>query len=364
MKVMITIQHPAHVHLFRHCIDELESQGNEVRVFARQKDIAINLLNEFDIPHTVVAGAADSLFELAKVQLQYEVALYRHAQRYDPDVMLGMGEPSVAHISRLRGCGGVIFTDTEHATLQNLLAFPFAKRVCTPDCYWDDIGPQQVRYPGYHELAYLHPNRFTPDPSVLTKAGLDESEKFVIIRLNAWQAAHDVGDSGLRDVQSVIDELESTGATVVITSEPELSADLSAYTVDVALHEMHDLLYYADALVGESATMAAEAAVLGTPAVFISSSRRGYTDEMEFEYGLVSTFDGDDRQRRGIERATEILADYEPDRWQERRSRLLADKIDTTEFMIQQVYEVADQTEGAEQPTRQASARMTIEGEG
>jgi hypothetical protein len=263
--------------------------------------------------------------------------------------MLAMGEPSVAHISRFRGCGGVIFTDTEHATIQNVLAFPFAKRVCTPDCYWDDIGPQQIRYPGYHELAYLHPNRFTPDPSVLDEAEVADADRLVILRLNAWRAAHDVGDSGLRDVREVIADLEATGADVVVTSEPDLSADLSAYTVDIPLHRMHDLLYYADALVGESATMAAEAAVLGTPAVFVSSSRRGYTDELESTYGLVSTFDGPDRQRRGIERAVEILTDYDDATWAERRQRLLEDKIDTTEFIVRQVYEAGGRADLAEE---------------
>ena len=34
-------------------------------------------------------------------------------------------------------------------------------------------------------------------------------------------------------------------------------------------------MYYADLFVGESATMASEYAVLGTPAIFVSTSRRG-----------------------------------------------------------------------------------------
>jgi predicted glycosyltransferase len=266
--------------------------------------------------------------------------------------MMGIGEPGVAHVSKLIGAESIVFTDTEHATLPNAIAFPFAKRICTPDCYWDDIGPKQIRYPGYHELAYLHP--------VLNDAGLSNDDQLVILRLNAWQAAHDVGDSGLADVEAAIADLEATGATVVITSEPDLPADLSEYTIDIPLHRMHDLLYYADALVGESATMAAEAAVLGTPAVFISSSRRGYTDEMESKYGLVSTFDGPDRQRRGIERAVEILTDYDQSVWDERRQRLLDDKIDTTMFILQQVYEAGGHTNRATEGSK-ANAMEHVE---
>ena len=54
--------------------------------------------------------------------------------------------------------------------------------------------------------------------------------------------------------------------------------------------EMHTLLYYATLLYGESATMASEAAVLGTYAVYLDDVGRGYTDEEESKYGLVFNF--------------------------------------------------------------------------
>jgi len=111
-------------------------------------------------------------------------------------------------------------------------------------------------------------------------------------------------------------------------------------------------MYYADLYVGESATMATESAVLGTPAVFVSSSRRGYTDELEAEYGLVSNFSEDDRHERGIERAISILNDYDRQSWQRKHDRLLEDKVDTTMFILEMIrsasersgFETADQS--------------------
>jgi predicted glycosyltransferase len=337
MKAVFTIQHPAHVHLFRNAIERLRERGDEVHVFARRKDIAIELLDRYDIEHTVLADTADSLFELALRQAEYEARLLGHAIRIGPDVMVAMGEPGVAHVSTLVGCPGIIFTDTEHAWLQNLLAFPLADRICTPVCYQDDVGSKQVRYRGYHELAYLHPNRFTPDPTVLEEVGLTPKEPFVILRLNAWKAAHDVGDGGLSEVAGVVSQLTATGAEVLITSEPDLPPSLEEHEATVPPDRMHDLMYYADLLIGESATMAAESAVLGTPAVFISTSRRGYTDEMGDRYGLVYTFSGADRQEAGIEKAVEILEDDEVEKWERRREALLEDKVDTTEFILEQI---------------------------
>lgn len=337
MRALFTVQHPAHVHLFRNAIEELEDENHEVFVYARQKDIAIELLEIYDISHEVLAGPSESLLGLAIRQAQYELGILRKALQIRPDVMLAMSEPGVAHASTIVRCPGILFTDTEYAWLQNTLAFPFADRICTPTCYQDDFGSKQVRYKGYHELAYLHPNRFTPDPSILEELGLSEDDSFTILRLNAWNAAHFVGDAGFSDIQEVISSLEAAGTEVVITSEPDLSPSLSEYEADVSLDRMHHLMYYADLLIGESSTMASESAVLGTPAIFISSSRRGYTDELGDRYGLVYTFSGSDRQEAGIEKAISILDGSEGDDWMERRNSLLDDKIDTTEFILDQI---------------------------
>lgn len=340
MKIIFTIQHPAHVHLFRNAIEHLESRGDQVYVFAREKDIALELLDIYDIDHTVLAGASHSLGGLALRQAQYEVNLLRHARRIKPDVMLAMSEPGVAHVSSILGCPGIIFTDTEYATLQNALAFPLADRICTPTCYQDEIGEKQVWYPGYHELAYLHPNQFTPEPDVLSDVDLSPDDSFTIIRVNAFNAAHFRGDAGFTDLKSVIERIEDAGTDVLITSEPDLPPSLEKYNANVPLHKMHDLMYYADITIGESATMAAESAVLGTPAIFISTSRRGYTDELGDRYGLVYTFSGEDRQEAGLEKAVSILEDYEGEQWAQKRQNLLADKIDTTEFILEQINSV------------------------
>lgn len=339
-RVIVSIQHPAHVHLFRNAIAELTNDGHEVYVFVREKDIAVDLLQRYGISHTVLAGEANSILELGLVELTYEYRLAKATRQIRPDVMVAMGGVGISRPSMVAGANCLVFTDTEHATLQNRLAFPFAHRICTPDCYQGDIGEKQVRYPGYHELAYLHPNRFTPDPSVVNGLGLDIDDKFILLRLVSWDAAHDIGDHGFDDVRDVVEQLESTGARVLITSEADLPDELEPNRVTVPPHEIHHLMYYADLFIGESSTMATESAVLGTPAIFVSSSRRGYTDELEEEYGLVFNYSEADRQQQGLERALSILSDYRGETWVQRREKLLEEKIDTTEFIVQQILEL------------------------
>ncbi len=337
MEIIFTIQHPAHVHLFRNAIQELKEEGHQVSVYARNKDIAIELLKAYDIDYTVLAGDADSLGKLAAVQAKYEFRLAKEAWRIKPNVMVAMGEPAVAHIAKLVGARSLIFTDTEIGTLQNKLAFPFADRIYTPDCYQDNIGPKQVRYPGYHELAYLHPNRFTPDPSVVEGLGIDPNEKFVVLRLVAWNAAHDVGHSGFSDPQEVVDQLESTGARVLVTAETDVADQLDSYRLDISPENIHHVLYYSNLFVGESATMATESAVLGTPAIFVSSTRRGYTNELEDKYRMVFTYSDDDRHIKGIVKAVELLRQTDDKQWKKKRNEILDEKIDTSDFILEQV---------------------------
>jgi len=108
------------------------------------------------------------------------------------------------------------------------------------------------------------------------------------------------------------------------------------YLIPIPPEKIHDALYYADLLYGESSTMASEAACLGTPAIYIDDVGRGYTDEEEKKYGLVFNFSASsDDQEKSIEKATEILTTPGiEEEWQKRRDRMLGDKMDLTAFMV------------------------------
>ena len=335
MTTVVTIQHPAHVHFFRHAIGELAAAGEDVHVFVRRKAPAVELLRYYDIEHTVIAEESDSVLTLPLTQFGYEYRLYRAVRSLDPDLFLGVGGVAAAHVARLLGADSVVFTDTEHASLTNALAIPLASSVYTPSCYDGREGDDHVYYPGYHELAYLHPNRFEPASSSSIRSALDveADDDLVILRLSNWDASHDVGAEGLSDVSEAVESLEAAGGTVRITAERTLGDELEPYRVSVPPHLIHDVLAEAELFVGEGATMAAESAVLGTPSVYINSLELGYMTELADRYGLAYTFHGPRRHDLGIETATALLADLD-DRWRRRRQAMLTDKTDTTEVIM------------------------------
>ncbi|XVH33561.1 DUF354 domain-containing protein (plasmid) [Haloferacaceae archaeon DSL9] len=337
MKVLITMQHPAHVHFYKHVIAQLETRGHDIHVFVRDKGIIKELLESYEIPYTPLVTARNGRFGVVRAQLRYEYELWRRARRLDPDVMTAIGGIAVSHVSKLIGSTSVVFTDSGDHVPLNRLGTTFADVVCTPKGIDADYGPQQLRYDGYHELAYLHPKRFEPDESVLLRQGIDPNETYALLRFGALGAHHDHGwggisDSGKRDL---VERLSNYGG-VFIANESELPPAFEAYRLPVAPADVHHLLYYANLYVGDSQTMATEAALLGTPTIR-SNSFAGDDDDMsnfvelEHEYDLMfSTTD----ERAAIERAEEWIAD--PDvasSWKAKRRRLFDEKIEVTDFV-------------------------------
>ncbi len=99
---------------------------------------------------------------------------------------------------------------------------------------------------------------------------------------------------------------------------------------------MHDALAFADLYVGDSQTMTAEAAVLGTPAIRFNDfvGKLGYLEELEHRYGLTYGIKTSEPGQL-FSKIEELLAMPNlRQEWQRRRERMLADKIDVTAFMV------------------------------
>jgi hypothetical protein len=284
-----------------------------------------------------VGRARRSALGFARELVEREAGLVALMRERRPDVVAGVGGTFVAHAAWPLGIRRVVFTDTEAARLANRMTFPFASVICTPRSYPDRLGPRHVRYDGYKELAYLHPRDFTPDPSALTEAGLAPGEPFVFLRLIAWNAGHDLFQGGLTDVRAAVQRLQRR-MRVVVSAEGPRPDGLEPLRYQGPLERVHHVLAFARLSFGESATMGAEAAVLGVPSVVVSTSRRAYLDELETRYELVRTFADEARQERALAEADALLADPGAlERWRERRERMLAEQEDVVRFATQVV---------------------------
>lgn len=334
MRFLIDLQHPAHLHFFRHLAARLVDEGHEVMFTGREKDILLDLAREYRIDIRVLSTAQTGLLCMAFEVIQHQARLMGIIRSFRPHALLAIAGTFISLPGFLTRIPRYVFYDTEHATVSNLLAYPFASCVYVPRCYRKAIRWRHERYNGYHELAYLHPNVFVPDPTILAEAGLVQGQIFSIVRFVAWGAAHDRGLQGINSENKIraVRELNRFGPVFVV-AEGEMPEDLEHHRCRLPVSRMHHLMAHASLIFGESATMASEGAVLGVPGIYIDPVGRGYTDEQERDYGLVFNFTHRE-QEQAIDKAIEILDSYDRNSWQERRRKLLADKIDVNQLLF------------------------------
>jgi len=328
--------HPAHVHHFKNMIRNLESKGHIVKICTTDKDVTLHLLDAFSFDYEILGvNRSRSIMAKAFLLFESEYRMLRIARHFKPDLFVSRGSPASAHTSMILRKAHIAFLDTDLANLKDMITTPFTSVICTPSCFKKDLGKKQVRYNGYKELAYLHPNCFQPDPSVLNELSLSESDKYFIVRFVSWGAIHDIGQQGLDQAakRRLVAELKAFGR-VLLTSESPLPDEFKQYGIPVPPERIHDLLYYAMMYIGEGATMATEAAVLGTPSIYISSlaSTMGNFVELEEKYGMVFIFKD---VEPAIGKVAKLLQqpNLKQD-WAQKRERLLTDKIDVTKFMV------------------------------
>jgi len=350
MRILIDITHPAHAHFFKNVISRFSARGHEVVIASRRKDITTQLLDAFGIKHRILSTAPEEkvLTGLAWEMVVHCWRLFLLARKTRPDIMLQVAGTFVAPVGFLLRIPTVVFYDTEMARMSNLISYRLATVVCTPECYEGSAGKNEVRYPGYQTLARLHPNRFAPDAKVLEEYGLRPDEKIFVVRFVALKALHDYRSEGISETDKVriVQELSKYGK-VLVSSEGRLPAEVEKYRSPVSYEKLHHVMAFAALMVGSSPTMASECAVLGVPAIYISSETRGFTNEQENRYGLVKTFTPGKREeylRSIIEIANRPLQNIRSE-YQAKRSRLLAERIDTTawiEEFIESRFEKSD----------------------
>lgn len=342
MRLLIDILHPAHVHVFGALAKELTGRGHEVRFTLRDKDVARELLDQHGIAYELLSKQKQGGVGLAGEFVQRSARLWSVAARFQPHFLAGVMGPSITAVGRLRRClvrdraRIVVFYNTEIAKLTNTVVYPLADYVCTPDAYWGKVHGNHVTYPGYHELTYLHPHRFTPDPEVPKRHGIDVTKPYFVLRFVSYKSSHDLGIDGLTQAQKValVRTLSEFGR-VYISSEAKLPPELEPYKLRIPASDMHQVMAFARLLVGESATMASESAVLGVTAFYISPFGRGFTDDQERRYQLVYNYNGERFHADWLSQVRKLAADPNlVERSRAAQARMLSEKTDVTLWMV------------------------------
>ena len=377
MNVLIQLSHPAHFHLYKIVAKNLMEDGNKVLFVIKSKDILETLLQNAGLPYVNINQHAHRGSKLGILWDMFvrEWRIIKLCRKHKIDLITG-STPETAHVSWLLRIHGVNTgeDDLDVVPAFKKIAGPVIQCFVAPDpC---DAGPVENRtahYPGYHELAYLHPNHFTADAKVVKGYGIDTAKPFFIMRFAQLNAHHDVGIRGINTevAQRLIDILKPHG-TIYITSERPLEPQFEQYRIKINPLDMHHVMAFASLYIGDSQTMAAEAGVLGVPFVRFNDfvGRIGYLRELEdvyeLGYGIHATPlaanssirrndgsvqpSGVEELYKRVEQLVSMPSEERRATFQSRRQKMLSEKIDCAKFLT---YFIENYPQSAEE-TRKA----------
>ena len=337
MRFLFYLGHPAHFHLFRVVIGNLKSQGHEVAILIKKKDILEDLVRRqgWEYDNINPEGRADHKLAIAWKLLKRDWILYRKVKKFKPDLMAGTSA-EITHVGKITGVPSYVFNedDAKVVPLFARLAYPLATKIVAPSCC--DTGKwknKTIAYEGYHELAYLHPNHFTPDPKLIES--LQPDQPYFLLRFASLTAHHDEGRGGItREVAGKLVDMLAPHGRIYITAERPLEPEFEKYRIRIDPLLMHHAMAFASLYIGDSQTMAAEAAVLGTPAIRFNDfvSEIGYLDELE-KAGLCIGILTNDKENlfSSVSQILMSLPDAKTNSQQQRKF-MLEKKIDCAEY--------------------------------
>jgi uncharacterized protein len=345
MRILIDIGHPGHVHLFKNFAWEMGKRSHIVFFTCREKEFEIELLKSYGFKYKSFGRKYNSKYGKIWGLIEFDIKEFITGMRFKPDIFLSTGSMYAAHAAFLLGKPHITMEDTGNME-QVRLYKPFTKYILTPSVFPDLYGKKQVKYNGYHELAYLNPDYFQPDDDIYKVLNNPSKQKYVIIRFVSWNATHDFGKGGLNNNISdrLVNYFIENGYLVYISSEKVLRENLQKYRINIPSHLFHHALYYADMVVGDSQTIVAEAGILGTPAIrfndLVGTSHGYHHKELEEVYGLI--FNIHTKNENELFRRISELINTEniKQEWKKRKDVLFKNKIDVTEFMYQFILKI------------------------
>lgn len=286
MKILIDMNHPAHVHYFRNFIKLMEAKGHQFCIINRDSKMINQLLDYYGIKHTIRNKRPEKKGTLASMLNLLKMTLWciRKSFSFKPDMYIGFGSSACAITSWVFHKPSILLDDTEHNVMNHRVYKPFASTVLTPFYFNKDlqglgINNRQIKFNAYVEQLYLNSAHYKKEFQVLDELNIKPKE-YVIVRYIAYDAHHDLDAHPLSEEakKRLVAELAKR-YRVFISLENNLKDPFyDRYALHISPEKMHDLMASAKFLITEGATMASEAFVLGVPYLYLNPLRCGNID--------------------------------------------------------------------------------------
>jgi uncharacterized protein len=331
VKILIDIGHPGDFYVFKNFALRMQKNGHQILFTVREGEKESAHLDHYRFNYKIIGKKKASLAGKLSGIPKFTYQIFLISLKFRPTIFMSHGSIFAGITAFLLRKPHIALEDTGNME-QIRLSKPFSNVIVSPDVLPIDLGEKHIRYKGYHELAYLGPGYFHKNSDIYKNLGIPEGAPYAILRFVSWNASHDIGQKGLTDKDKIrlVDYL-ATKMNVFISAESKLVPELESYRINIPVTRMHDALAFATIYIGEGATMASEAGILGTPSVYISTIKISYTQDQE-NYGTVFNFTNFDDAFAMITKITSST-DFRKS-VVNGKDRLLQEKIDVTAFFV------------------------------
>ncbi|MDY7394086.1 DUF354 domain-containing protein [Aureibaculum sp. 2210JD6-5] len=340
MKVLFIVYHPVDPYIVFETAKKIENEdGKCLFVIIEKEGIIKRIIDSYGFNSVVIGNSSESFIGKILNIFTLVIRIVRQIKKFKPDVIFSPATPYSSLACRFNKLPLICWEDTETATFNFKYSHKRIDSLLLIDSFYKTLpGDNIIKFNGYKELAYLHPNNFKPDVHILTKLGLNVEDKIVLMRFSALNAMHDIGLKSEADNNDVkilkfIKKAEHVyNAKVFISvTERDLDNRFDAYKLKIDPSKYAHLLSFCSLYIGEGTTTASEAGVLGVPWIALRDKPLGYLIDQEEKYELGIRTENLDL---ALNKAEDILQNtnsrYE---WSLKRGRLLKDKIDVSAFI-------------------------------
>lgn len=337
MNIAVFCGHPAHYHYYKYTAQQLAAEGHSVFFIIKEKDVLRQLLDGDGQSYTVIGKRrGNGKWAMLKALVSSEWLMVRALKRQHIDVLMGCPLSFSARIFTKTKVVSLGEDDAAIVPMYAKMVYPFSHVILSPkECDNGKWNKKTVHYDGYMKLAYLHPSRFQPSMEKVAENGVDMSRPYFLLRFASLHAHHDKGIGGFSTevAQRVIEMLKPHG-NVYITSERPLEPQFEPYRLHGSPNDIHHIMAYASIYLGDSQSMAVEAAMLGVPSLRFNdfAGKIGVLEALEHTYGLTCAIKSSEPQKLYDKLEEWLRTDNLRETFQQRRQKMLAEKIDVTAF--------------------------------
>ena len=278
--VVIDIVHYPHVNFYKHAIEALTEKDIDVHIVLRLRGKLVDIFQKecLNVPFVLIGEHRKTIFGKMVDMINRDIAFLRYLSKIKFDAGTGFGSINIAHTTRFFRKPAIIFGDDTENKLGLYLIKPFATRIVMPS---SAQGNNLLKYNGFKELAYLHPNHFTPDKKVLEPYNLDPYE-YVFIR-EVSSASLNYRRAEMGKLSKILTYLKEMDLKILLSIEDKSLIDLfkdHCIILKEPVEDIHSLLHFAAFTLSSGDSMARESCLVETPAIYTGGRDMAINNEL------------------------------------------------------------------------------------